>query len=187
MRDDESPGPLTPASAPARRSPEMGRRMPRKWPGQSTNVWLALGSNLGDRTGYLKAARLALEKAGIRITAASRVADTQPVGVTEQPRFLNQVLEARTSLQPRPLLQTIKQIEQELGRRPGQRWGPREIDIDILLYGNRVVDEPGLQIPHPELPRRKFLLELLAELNPRLLHPVEQRPVAALLEQAEEG
>ncbi len=156
-------------------------------PRQSNNVWLALGSNLGDRAGYLEAARVALEKAGIRITAASSIADTQPVGITAQPRFLNQVLRARTSLSPRPLLQTIKQIEEELGRRPGQRWGPREVDIDILLYGNSVVDEPSLQIPHPELPRRKFLLKLLAELNPRLLHPVEQRSVAALLEEAEQG
>jgi 2-amino-4-hydroxy-6-hydroxymethyldihydropteridine diphosphokinase len=150
-------------------------------------VWLALGSNLGDRAGYLKAARVALEKAGIRIIATSSVADTQPVGFTEQPRFLNQVLRARTSLAPRPLLQTIKHIEQELGRRPGQRWGPREVDIDILLYGNSIIDEPSLQIPHPELPKRKFLLKLLAELNPRLRHPVEQRSMSALLEEAEQG
>lgn len=151
-----------------------------------TTVWLALGSNVGDRASKLRAARAALEDSGIEISAASSIADTEPVGVTDQPRFLNQVLEATTSLPPRALLAKIKAIEVQLGRRPRRRWGPREIDIDILLYGKEVVDDPDLRIPHPELTNRRFLLNLLAELDPHLLHPVEQRSVAAMLRQIRE-
>ena len=85
----------------------------------------------------------------------------------DQPRFLNQVLEAETSLEPRPLLDTIKAVERQLGRTPGERWGPREIDIDILRYDGLTVDEPGLHIPHPELQNRPFLLELLEDVETR--------------------
>ena len=127
-------------------------------------MWLALGSNLGDRAGYLRAAVEALPDAGIRLVHASRVAETEPVGVRDQPRFLNQVLEVETSLQPHPLLNAVKSIEQHLGRRDRVRWGPREIDIDILRYNGRTVHEPGLRIPHPELQNRPFLLDLLKEL-----------------------
>jgi 2-amino-4-hydroxy-6-hydroxymethyldihydropteridine diphosphokinase len=132
-----------------------------------TQVWLALGSNLGDREGYLRAARVALGNAGITVTDQSHVAETNPVGITDQPPFLNQVLEAETSLEPRALLTTIKAIELALGRKSRQRWGPREIDIDILRYDDRSVDEPGLRVPHPELPNRPFLIELLREVDSR--------------------
>ena len=132
-----------------------------------TRVWLALGSNLGDRAGYLQAARAALPGAGVTLVRASRVAETEPVGVEDQPRFLNQVLEVETSLEPRPLLDAVKDIERQLGRTARQRWGPREIDIDILRYDGRSVDEPGLHIPHPELQNRPFLLELLDDLKRR--------------------
>lgn len=132
-----------------------------------TRVWLALGSNLGDRDSYLTAARAALPGAGVTVVRASRVAETEPVGVRDQPRFLNQVLEVETSLEPRPLLEAVKRIEQQLGRTAHERWGPREIDIDILRYDGRTVDEPGLHIPHPELPNRPFLLDLLEDLKTR--------------------
>ena len=128
-------------------------------------MWLALGSNLGDRAGYLAAARTHLAKSGVTVIRESEVKETEPVGVTDQPRFLNQVLEVETSLEPRPLLETVKRIEDEVGRVERQRWGPREIDIDILRYDGWRVDEPGLHIPHPELPNRPFLLELLAEVD----------------------
>ena len=134
---------------------------------RSSRVWLALGSNLGDRAGYLEAARAALPKAGITVVKASRVAETDPVGVRDQPRFLNQVLEVETSLEPRPLLDAVKNLEQELGRTTSQRWGPREIDIDILTYDGRTVDEVGLHIPHAELQNRPFLLKLLEDLETR--------------------
>jgi 2-amino-4-hydroxy-6-hydroxymethyldihydropteridine diphosphokinase len=128
-------------------------------------VWLALGSNLGDRAGYLEAARQALPGAGITLVHASRVDETEPVGVKEQPSFLNQVLEVETSLEPRPLLDAVKHIERQLGRTAHQRWGPREIDIDILRYDGRTIDEPGLHIPHAELQNRPFLLNLLKDLD----------------------
>jgi 2-amino-4-hydroxy-6-hydroxymethyldihydropteridine diphosphokinase len=130
-----------------------------------TRVWLALGSNLGDRAGYLASARGALPEAGITVIRASRVDETEPVGIRNQPEFLNQVLEVETSLEPRPLLDALKRIERELGRTVHERWGPREIDIDILRYDGRVVDEPGLNIPHPELQNRPFLLELLQDID----------------------
>ena len=130
-------------------------------------MWLALGSNLGDRAGYLQAARDALPEVGATVVRASRVAETEPVGIREQPDFLNQVLEIETSLEPRPLLGAIKGIERKLGRTARQRWGPREIDIDILRYNGRTVDEPGLHIPHPELQNRPFLLDLLEEIGAR--------------------
>jgi 2-amino-4-hydroxy-6-hydroxymethyldihydropteridine diphosphokinase len=128
-------------------------------------VWLALGSNLGDRAGYLQAARQALSGAGITIVRASRVAETAPVGIRDQPEFLNQVLEVETGLDPRSLLNAVKGIEEQLGRAARERWGPREIDIDILRYDGRVVDEAGLHIPHPELRNRPFLLDLLKDID----------------------
>jgi len=130
-----------------------------------TRAWLALGSNLGDRAAYLASARAALEREGIQILTASTVLETEPVGVTEQPAFLNQVLEIETQLQPRSLLDTVKRLERELGRSPGPRWGPREIDMDILRYQGLQVDEPGLTIPHPEIDHRPFLRRLLAEIG----------------------
>ena len=132
-----------------------------------TRVWLALGSNLGDRAGYLEAARQALPVVGITVVRSSRVAETEPVGIRDQPQFLNQVLEVETSLEPRLLLDTVKRIERQLGRTTRQRWGPREIDIDILRYNGRIVDEPGLHIPHPELQNRPFLIELLKDIDYR--------------------
>ena len=128
-----------------------------------SRTWLALGSNLGDRDRYLRDARAALEARGIRILRASSIDETNPVGVVDQPRFLNQVLEVETELEPSALLHALKQIERRIGRTPGPRWGPREIDIDILTYEDRVVDEPDLKVPHPELERRPFLKKLLDE------------------------
>jgi 2-amino-4-hydroxy-6-hydroxymethyldihydropteridine diphosphokinase len=130
-----------------------------------TRAWLALGSNLGDREEYLQATRQALEGEGIELIRESPVAETEPVGVVDQPRFLNQVLEVETVLEPRALLDTIKRLEAELGRKARQRWGPREIDIDILRYDERTVNEPGLRIPHPELDNRPFLKSLLAKVE----------------------
>jgi len=142
-----------------------GALLPRERLGRSSRVWLALGSNVGDRAGYLQAARAALPEAGILVVRASRVDETEPIGIRDQPQFLNQVLEVETSLEPRPLLDALKRIENELGRTARERWGPREIDIDILRYDGRVVDEPGLHIPHAELQNRPFLLDLLRDID----------------------
>ena len=132
-----------------------------------TRAWLALGSNLGDREQYLRASRQALGREGIALIRASPIAETEPVGVIDQPRFLNQVLEVETLLEPRALLETVKRVEGELGRKARLRWGPREIDIDILRYDERTVDEPGLRIPHPELGNRPFLQSLLRQIEAR--------------------
>jgi len=149
---------------------------------QPTRAYLALGSNLGDRAGFLARARQALQAAGIAVIRASSEADTAPLGVTNQPRFLNQVLEVETAMPASELLTTVKRIETELGRRSRSRWGPREIDIDILFYGAAVVQQGNLQIPHPELPNRRFALELVAELDPGLVHPLTGETVSAMLQ-----
>jgi 2-amino-4-hydroxy-6-hydroxymethyldihydropteridine diphosphokinase len=109
---------------------------------------------------------------GIEVVAVSTFRETDPVGVLDQPRFLNGVAAVETTLRPRELLDALLGIERDLGRvRDGTRWGPRTIDLDLLVYGNEVVDEPGLRLPHPRLHERRFALEPLAELDPELVIP----------------
>ncbi|MDP9247165.1 MAG: 2-amino-4-hydroxy-6-hydroxymethyldihydropteridine diphosphokinase [Candidatus Dormibacteraeota bacterium] len=134
-----------------------------------TLAYLALGSNLGDRDRHLAEARRLLAEHGARLLRESRVRETEPFGVTDQPRFLNQVLEVEWAGSPRQLLGTAKSVERQVGRRPGPRWGPREIDVDILLFGDQAVAEPGLTIPHPGLAEREFVREPLRELRPDIL------------------
>ena len=107
-----------------------------------------------------------LEHGGIHVLRQSSVLETEPIGVTHQPTFLNQVVEVETNLSPRKLLERLKEIERRLGRQARERWGPREIDIDILKYGDEVVEEVDLRIPHPEIGNRPFLGKLLGELGP---------------------
>jgi 2-amino-4-hydroxy-6-hydroxymethyldihydropteridine diphosphokinase len=130
-----------------------------------TKVYLGLGSNLGTRSRNLSAARRRLRQKGVRVRRQSRVIETEPWGVVDQPRFLNQVVEADWNGTPRQLLQVAKQVEREGGRRPARRWGPRAIDVDILLFGDDRIDQPGLVIPHPRIHERDFVLESLAELG----------------------
>jgi 2-amino-4-hydroxy-6-hydroxymethyldihydropteridine diphosphokinase len=147
-------------------------------------VYLGLGGNLGDRQLNLRQAAAALPES-VRIARASRVYETAPWGYTDQPNFLNQVLEVETSLSPLELLGELKKIEAGLGRQQTFRYGPRLIDIDILFYGSRVLDAPGLQIPHPRLAERAFVLAPLAELAPNLVHPTLRKSVADLLAQVD--
>lgn len=133
-----------------------------------TLAYLGLGSNLGDRERNLGEARRLLEEAGARVLRASAVHETEPFGVIDQPRFLNQVVEVEWRRGPRELLGAVKAVEAAAGRKPTYRWGPREIDVDILLFGSETVDEPDLVIPHPGLYERDFLLRPLAELRPDL-------------------
>jgi 2-amino-4-hydroxy-6-hydroxymethyldihydropteridine diphosphokinase len=145
-------------------------------------AYVGLGANLGDRDAALRAAleRLAAEP-GIELVAVSSFRDTAPVGLVDQPRFLNAVAAVRTELPPRELLERLLAIERALGRtRAGPRFGPRTIDLDLLLHGDEAVAEPGLTVPHPRLHERRFALEPLAELDPHLVVP-GRGPVEALL------
>lgn len=146
-----------------------------------TRVYLSLGSNLGDRAEYLRRAIEALDQAGVRILRVSRVRETEPVDVTDQPRFLNLVAEAETDLAPGELLARTQAIERELGRVRTQPKGPRTVDIDILLYGSLVAETPELSVPHPRMAMRRFVLEPLAELAPDLRHPVTQETAREML------
>jgi 2-amino-4-hydroxy-6-hydroxymethyldihydropteridine diphosphokinase len=129
-------------------------------------VYVALGSNLGDRAGHLAAAREALAKLpDTALVAASAVEETAPLGDLPQPPYLNQMLLLETRLSPRELLEACQEIERAQGRVRGERWGARTLDLDIVQYGRRRVTEPDLIIPHPELPNRDFWLRELAELR----------------------
>ncbi len=135
-----------------------------------TTVYIALGTNLGDRERNLERA---LERLGTRvhITCRSTVYETEPWGVTDQPRFLNMVVEADTELEAEGLLAFIKDVERELGRTPGPRYGPRVLDLDILLYGSERMATEDLVVPHPRLAERRFVLVPLTELAPDLMVP----------------
>ncbi len=145
-----------------------------------STIYLALGSNLGDRSANLRAAITAMPP-GVRVIQESPVYETEPWGLTDQPFFLNMVLKAETSLGPVELLQQLKNLEAGLGRQPSVRWGPRLIDIDILFYADLVLEIKGLVIPHPHLHERAFVLVPLADLAPDLLHPVFCKSVRDLL------
>jgi len=141
-----------------------------------TRAYIGLGSNLGDRE---ESIRRAAELIGAR--RLSTIRETEPWGIENQPSFLNAVARLETDLAPRRLLDRLLEVERTLGRtREGIRFGPRTIDLDLLLYGEETIDEAGLQVPHPRLHERRFVLEPLAELEPGLVVP-GRGPVSALL------
>jgi 2-amino-4-hydroxy-6-hydroxymethyldihydropteridine diphosphokinase len=148
-----------------------------------TRSFVGLGSNLGDPQEQIRRAlELLAAEEGVEVVAVSALRETDPVGYEEQPRFLNGAAELRTSLSARELLGRLLAIERRLGRVRGEgpRFGPRTIDLDLLLHGDEVVAEPGLVVPHPRLHERRFALEPLAELDPALEIP-GRGPVQALL------
>ncbi len=146
------------------------RTVRRETDGVGETAYLSLGSNLGDRAANLRAALVQLDVGG-QVLAVSALYETQPVDVPDQSWFLNCVAAIETEKTPRELLQLALQIEAEMGRLRMRKQGPRNIDIDVVLFGDRVVDEPGLRIPHPELQKRRFVLEPLVEIAPEARHP----------------
>ena len=150
-------------------------------------VFLSLGSNLGKR---LENLRRAIDKIGgsdqIKVIKASPVYETEPVGVKSQEWFLNLALEVQTSLEPSALLERLLSIEDQMGRKREERWGPRSVDLDILLYDNRIVDSDRLTIPHPRMHERRFVLLPLAQIAPRFSHPRLKKSVEELLASCED-
>lgn len=144
-------------------------------------VYIALGSNLGDREENLRRAREQIDARDLRMLRASSIYETEPRDVEDQPWFLNQVIECQTELFPRQLLARLQKIERAMGRKRRVTKGPREIDLDILLFGDAVVKAPELEVPHPRLTERRFVLEPLAELVPEKKHPGTRRTVREML------
>jgi 2-amino-4-hydroxy-6-hydroxymethyldihydropteridine diphosphokinase len=145
-------------------------------------VYLSLGSNLGDRQAALKEAIAALPHGGVTVINRSSIYETEPQDLRDQPWFLNQVVEVRTRLFPRQLLASTQRIERQLGRiRSRVSRGPRVIDIDVLLFGLAIVSTPDLEIPHPRMLDRRFVLEPLVEIAPTLRHPITREPLAHAL------
>jgi 2-amino-4-hydroxy-6-hydroxymethyldihydropteridine diphosphokinase len=133
-------------------------------------IYLSLGSNLGNRTSNLEKALHSLSPL-VDVVNQSSIYETEPWGVLDQPNFLNQVLEGETNLSPSELLEHVKGIEREMGRKPSRRFGPRLVDIDILFYGDQIISEDGLTIPHKRMSERAFVLIPLKEIAPDLLYP----------------
>lgn len=151
-----------------------------------TTVVLALGSNLGDRLANLRAAVDELQRAGIAVLERSGIWETPPVPA-DQPRYLNAAVVAETSLGPGALLAELKRIERYLGRRPERRWGPRPMDIDILFYGEQRMDQPELQVPHPRILERAFVLAPLSDVWRGELPVLGISPLGALAEAGLQG
>ena len=145
-------------------------------------IYLSIGSNVGDREANLRAAIDALRPAGILVKQVSSIYETEPVDYLDQPWFLNGVVEAETDLQPHALLQALRAIEVQLGSKKEFAKGPRKIDLDILLYADDTITTPELQVPHPRMLQRRFVLAPLAEVAPSLKHPSWSTTAAGLVE-----
>jgi 2-amino-4-hydroxy-6-hydroxymethyldihydropteridine diphosphokinase len=165
----------------------MRRLKPRKE--STTTAYIGLGANLGERESTIRRAVAEIDAAPrVWVVRASSLRETDPVGVEDQPSFVNGAVAVETVAPPRELLELLLEIERRLGRdrSSSERWGPRRIDLDLLLYGDDAIDEPGLRVPHPRLHERRFVLEPLAELDPRLVVPGRGR-VSDLLAKLESG
>jgi 2-amino-4-hydroxy-6-hydroxymethyldihydropteridine diphosphokinase len=144
------------------------------------DVYLLLGSNLGDRELYLHMAVRLIENDVAPVAKTSPIYETQSWGKTDAPDYLNQVILLKTDMPARTILEKILAIEREMGRKREEKWGSRTIDIDILFYGDEVINEPDLIVPHPQLHNRRFTLEPLNDLAPQLVHPVLRKTIKEL-------
>jgi 2-amino-4-hydroxy-6-hydroxymethyldihydropteridine diphosphokinase len=150
-----------------------------------STVYIGIGSNLGDRGENCIRAIELLEQRGIPVKKRSSLYETEPWGVKDQPLFLNMAIEIETALSPRDLLKILKETEQEIGRETSSQWGPRIIDLDILLFNTDIVDEDTLSIPHPFMHERDFVLKPLSEIAPDAEHPVLHKSIRELEMQLE--
>jgi 2-amino-4-hydroxy-6-hydroxymethyldihydropteridine diphosphokinase len=149
-----------------------------------TTVYIGLGSNVGDRIEHLRYALSHLQnKKGLKILRTSALYQTAPLGYEDQEWFVNAVVEGETSLAPLQLLELLQSIETKMGRDTPFRWGPRNIDLDLLIFGKRIVDEPDLTVPHPLADQRRFVMEPLAELAPEGMHPTRHKTFQEILEE----
>jgi len=144
-------------------------------------IYVGLGSNLGDRLANIRKAIELMKEAGIEIIDEASIYETEPLGYKEQGWFLNSVVKARTELSPLRLWKRLERIEKSMGREREVKWGPRIIDLDILFYGDKILNGRELRIPHPELHKRKFVLIPLEEIAPKLVHPVLKKTISELL------
>lgn len=145
-------------------------------------AFVALGSNLGDRQGNLNRAVELLQQHGVEVLKVSTFIETEPYGVTDQPRFLNGACMVKTELSPLELLRLLLSVEKEMGRVRLRHWGERNIDLDLLLYEGVIMDTEELRLPHPDMANRDFVMLPLAELAPSLIHPVLQKKMQELAE-----
>ena len=147
-------------------------------------AYIAIGANLGDRAAHFQRARECIAALpATRLVAVSSVYETQPVGPVDQGPFYNAVARVRTDLEPRALLEALLTIEREEGRQRGEKWGPRTLDLDLLMFGDRVIEQPQLNVPHPRMSERAFVLRPLREIAPHLLHPRADQTIEALFDQ----
>jgi 2-amino-4-hydroxy-6-hydroxymethyldihydropteridine diphosphokinase len=144
-------------------------------------AYIGIGSNLGDRKENCEKAIRLLEKSDITVTTRSSMIETEPWGLTDQPAFVNMAVEIDTQLRPEELLFLLKKIEREVGRSDSVRWGPRTVDLDILLFNDLVMKTPQLEIPHHHISTREFVLRPLAEIAPDRMHPVLKKSINKLL------
>lgn len=150
-------------------------------------AYIAFGSNIGDRKAYILSAMDEMRERGMEFLKISTMYETEPYGVTDQPKFMNCVATVRTELSPIILMETLLEVEKSLGRVREKRWGPRVVDLDIVFYDHKIVSFANLIIPHSDMQNRAFVLEPLYEIDPHYVHPILHKTVAELLDDLKEA